>query len=586
MKCNKCGKEINEQAKFCKYCGTPIQVEKQVSSANTKNGVSRKNSKTWLIIASILFGILVLTGVTAFAIKITGEKDKATQKVEKPKQEDPVKPEESTEEPKEEPKTETPEQAFENYLVFLVDAVNSGDYTGAEKVMVKDSSLYQDQKKLVEKLYADGTKEKLTKQGIKSQEDIDDTHVRLISDEEYEITYADGTVKTVPQSFAYICELTEQGWLLTTLESVNGGGTSSSNKDAYIQAYQEYISANQEYLNKFREDYDGSVSQASYAIVDIQNDDIPEVILCVMNSYGGVSDFLYMGKDGTIKNYQDFYAWISYEQDTGLIFSSTGGGHMGISEGIFQYDENADTFQEIHGGGYSYGANADNECSDMEWDGIEYPTIEAYNAKIDEVFNRDTAESIEYKDYTFDVDLLQEISNFGNGENSSSSNSDTSGESENTAKNEETEKRKSINGSELCNYMDDFFDNMAEDALYKKCGLRDDSYTIASYAENYDLKSSNIVSNYDEADFDLEPLYDEAEDGMDKNNTTYLVTVSTSDYHFSDVYTYTEDDVEDLEVNVEVMVSSFGEDDSRVIEFDALVTMHYENGTWKIAGIE
>lgn len=108
MKCNKCGKEINEQAKFCKYCGTPVQVEKQVSSANAKNGVSRKNSKTWLIIASILLGILVLTGVTAFAIKITGEKDKATQKAEKPKQEDTVKTEESK-------KAETPEQAFENY---------------------------------------------------------------------------------------------------------------------------------------------------------------------------------------------------------------------------------------------------------------------------------------------------------------------------------------------------------------------------------------------------------------------------------------------------------------------------------------
>lgn len=74
--------------------------------------------------------------------KMTGEKDKATQKVEKPKQEDPVKLEETTEEVK----AETPEQAFENYLVFLVDAVNSGDYTGAEKVMVKDSPLYQDQK--------------------------------------------------------------------------------------------------------------------------------------------------------------------------------------------------------------------------------------------------------------------------------------------------------------------------------------------------------------------------------------------------------------------------------------------------------
>lgn len=39
MKCSKCGKEINEQAKFCKYCGTPVQVEKQVSPANTQKGV-------------------------------------------------------------------------------------------------------------------------------------------------------------------------------------------------------------------------------------------------------------------------------------------------------------------------------------------------------------------------------------------------------------------------------------------------------------------------------------------------------------------------------------------------------------------
>lgn len=200
MKCSKCGKEINEQAKFCKYCGTPVQVEKQVSPANTQKGVARRNSKTWLIIASIIVGILVLTGVTAVAIKMTGENDKATEKAEKPKQEDTVKPEEPTEEVK----AETPEQAFENYLVFLVDAVNSGDYTGAKRVMVKDSPLYQDQSKLVAKLYGDGTKEKLTRQGIKSQEEIDDTHVRLVSDEEYEITYSDGTVKTVPQSYAFI----------------------------------------------------------------------------------------------------------------------------------------------------------------------------------------------------------------------------------------------------------------------------------------------------------------------------------------------------------------------------------------------
>lgn len=77
-----------------------------------------------------------------------------------------------------------------------------------------------------------------------------------------------------------------------------------------------------------------------------------------------------MSKDGTIKNCKNFYAWISYEQDTGLIFSSTGGGHMGISEGIFQYDESTDTYQEIHGGGYLCGANAGNEYSDITWDGV------------------------------------------------------------------------------------------------------------------------------------------------------------------------------------------------------------------------
>lgn len=351
MKCSKCGKEISEQAKFCKYCGTPVQPEKQVSSADVSLGVSKKNSKKWLIIASIVIGILVLTGAIAFTIKMVGEKDKTAQKVEKPKQEDPVKPEE----PAEEIKAETPEQAFENYLVFLVDAVNSGDYTGAEKVMVKDSPLYQEQSKLVTKLHSEGTEEKLTNWSIKSQEEIDATHVRLVSDEEYEVTYSDDTVKMVPQSFAYICELTEQGWLLTTLEAV--GGQNASNKDTYIKAYQEYINANQSYLNEFREYNDGSITQASYAIIDIQND--------------------------------------------------------GISEGIFQYDESTDTYQEIHGGGYLCGANAGNEYSDITWDGVEYPTLEAYNAKISEVFNKDMAENIEYKDYTFDVDLLQKISYFG-----------------------------------------------------------------------------------------------------------------------------------------------------------------------------
>lgn len=230
MRCKKCGKEISENAKFCRYCGTPIQTEEGVSSVKKQKGVRKRNRKKWIIPVCIAVGILVVTGVTAFTIKITGENSKPAKKVEKNKKEDAK----QSDGKKEIQKAETPEQAFENYLVFLVDAINRGDYEGAEQVMLKDSPLYQEQSKLVTKLYSENTKEELKDWSITSAEEIDDTHVRLISNEEYELTYSDGTVKTVPQSFAYECELTEQGWVMTTLEAV--GGTSSSNKEFAISA--------------------------------------------------------------------------------------------------------------------------------------------------------------------------------------------------------------------------------------------------------------------------------------------------------------------------------------------------------------
>lgn len=230
MKCSKCGKEISENAKFCRYCGTPIQAEEGVSSVKKQKGGRKRNSKKWRIPVCIVVGILAMTGITAFTIKITGENSKPVRKAEENNKENAK----QSNEKKEIQKAETPEQAFENYLVFLVDAINSGDYEGAENVMLKDSSLYQEQSKLVMKLYGENTKEELKNWSITSTEEIDDTHVRLISDEEYELTYSDGTVKTVPQSFAYECELTERGWVVTTLESVEG--TSSSNKEFAISA--------------------------------------------------------------------------------------------------------------------------------------------------------------------------------------------------------------------------------------------------------------------------------------------------------------------------------------------------------------
>ena len=48
----------------------------------------------------------------------------------------------------------------------------------------------------------------------------------------------------------------------------------------------------------------------------------------------------------------------------------------------------------------------------MIWDGVAYPTMTEYNAKVNEVFNKAAAQNPEYKDYTFEMDLLKEISNF------------------------------------------------------------------------------------------------------------------------------------------------------------------------------
>ena len=149
-----------------------------------------------------------------------------------------------------------------------------------------------------------------------------------------------------------------------------------------------------------------------YAIVDIQNDGVPEVLFCKKASFTGETNFLYMGKDGTIKSYDGFYL-ISFDQNTGLIFSTTGGGHSAFEDGVFQYDEVADTYKEIHHGeGFLYSENGDDGNSEMTWDGVSYPTMAEYNAKVNEVFNKDAAKNPEYKDYTFDMDLLQEISDF------------------------------------------------------------------------------------------------------------------------------------------------------------------------------
>ena len=115
---------------------------------------------------------------------------------------------------------EQPESALGSYLVFLVNAINSGDYTGAEEVMLKGSSLYQEQEALVKKLHSENITERLKTWYYRDKEQIDATHARITSDEVIEVTYADGTSKTLYQNYVYTCELTEKGWLFTSISAV------------------------------------------------------------------------------------------------------------------------------------------------------------------------------------------------------------------------------------------------------------------------------------------------------------------------------------------------------------------------------
>ena len=71
MKCNKCGKENNDEAKFCAYCGTilapmdsaDIQSKQQLEE-NDKEPVNKKKRKKWIW---IMLSILVLIAAVAVA---------------------------------------------------------------------------------------------------------------------------------------------------------------------------------------------------------------------------------------------------------------------------------------------------------------------------------------------------------------------------------------------------------------------------------------------------------------------------------------------------------------------------------------
>ena len=130
MFCTKCGKEIDDSAKFCKYCGSPVEVDTE-EALETPSDMDTaeesevfeepvpkiKNRKKWVVPVCIAAGIAVLGGMGVLAANM----DKAEK--EEPKKVQQIKPEKET--AKEEPKTEKePEVTYPKDITLDAEVQN------------------------------------------------------------------------------------------------------------------------------------------------------------------------------------------------------------------------------------------------------------------------------------------------------------------------------------------------------------------------------------------------------------------------------------------------------------------------------
>lgn len=130
MFCTKCGKEIDDSAKFCKYCGSPVEVDTE-EALETPSDMDTaeesevfeepvpkiKNRKKWVVPVCIAAGIAVLGGMGGLAANM----DKAEK--EEPKKVQQIKPEKET--AKEEPKTEKePEVTYPKDITLDAEVQN------------------------------------------------------------------------------------------------------------------------------------------------------------------------------------------------------------------------------------------------------------------------------------------------------------------------------------------------------------------------------------------------------------------------------------------------------------------------------
>lgn len=85
MYCRKCGKEIEENSKFCPYCGYGLQEEQNKVSGITKQDVHPQkeskgvNPKKWIIPVVIVMGTIFVAIVVFLRVKNTHKPEKISE---------------------------------------------------------------------------------------------------------------------------------------------------------------------------------------------------------------------------------------------------------------------------------------------------------------------------------------------------------------------------------------------------------------------------------------------------------------------------------------------------------------------------
>ncbi len=231
----------------------PREEKKNVVKPSVQPTSPKKKSKLPIVIIILAIVIVLAGGIFAFlyfdgidfvketigieiGIEETSKDEKKAEETQEPESTTEATTEPTTE-PTAEPTTEptatpevtqepadvsvasTPSEAFDVYLLAFIEAINTGDTTELETILKEDSDIYNQQTKMAEYFYGQGITEELLSYSIKKTEVLDDGKMRIISDEEIEVTYADGSSKVINQSYAYTC-VNEEGWLFTDMEEV------------------------------------------------------------------------------------------------------------------------------------------------------------------------------------------------------------------------------------------------------------------------------------------------------------------------------------------------------------------------------